>query len=539
MSNYLKLLSTITLVFITVLGSAQVRAKDSVALPIDTRFSICRHIPLSNDIVVSSFSSRSCGFTYLMRIEGYEESLTVHFPFVIEAISKDDLDRIWVLCHDDGGTYLIQLSSQLDIMDQKWIPFQITGHTSDIQLYFNGHWGVVIDHQCWIQDRVSDHWIQVPLVDEVVSLIPAPSKEAWMIQTAQQLYVMDGWGSYRSLYKDSIIRSVVLDVSGDVWILGMSQLVRFDRVQNIFEVWAELQFPYTLYKLCQIGDELVLLASHSHLLWQQMYKVPNSSGGNFESLEWNDDKLPLFFPETISWNWEFWMIGYNQYSYEIRKMEWVEDMGDPFLEDISPSLELTDILLERETIDSLYLMFTCSIRGLKEIPLTSIDYSIGNNQDNYCSISQWHKSNGLNYTITEDPRIEFSIIIPKSAVLQEASIDLEIMAINGKVYYHDQPLKISVPFAQLTSIRPHSVSQVPKLSFYPNPIQDLLYVSGIPQKGYILLQSMDNRQIKIMAIQPNQTVIIDTSDMVSGQYILHYQSRESTTSSSAIVVKQE
>jgi hypothetical protein len=534
-----KFVFSFALLFMLVITTAQIQLQERIALPIDIRFSMVHHIPLSDGELLSAFSGRSCGLTHLIKKQHDTTVVQVTLPFVTEALAKDELDRIWILSHTGSELSLIQINEQLQMVNQIWIPFHITPFLPDVHLVYNGQWGLLIDHQCWIQHMESDDWIALPIHDEVLKMIPGPNQGSWIVQTDKEVYICESSTSCLLLYKDSIIRTIMLSVEGDLWILGRSRLFKLDLDNQTIVVWSSLHNPSGLYALHPIGDELLLLHSSSHLLWQQYFRIPTQAGGTITPLQIGMEALPLFFPKCVSWNWELWIIGYNQYTYEVRKLG-IDDISgnNSTQEEILPAIELLSAQILGQTNDSLEVMLSISLNCLKDIPLNYLEMMIKEEDTKICSGSPWYKCPLQKDAGNQYPIAKINLTLPKDIQDFQSTVELEIFSINGKAYYPEKPIRISIPYNSfVSSAYPSVSSNKTALMVYPNPVTNTLFITGAHQHGQILIQSLDQRVMKKIDIRPDQVAVIDVSDLRYGQYLLHYQSATASTSGNALILK--
>jgi len=163
------------------------------------------------------------------------------------------------------------------------------------------------------------------------------------------------------------------------------------------------------------------------------------------------------------------------------------------------------------------------------LPLKLISFT--GTKQNSNALLQWTTSNEVNLSHFEIQRSDNGQVFTTIGTLRAGGNtysfpDINVFVSKANVFYRLKSVDTDGQFTY-TNIIKLSQQLSGSLTIYPNPVKDVLSISGLKQNGSILLYGMDGKLLKQLNVSA-QVMTIDMRVYAKGIYLLHYTAEGET-----------
>ena len=163
------------------------------------------------------------------------------------------------------------------------------------------------------------------------------------------------------------------------------------------------------------------------------------------------------------------------------------------------------------------------------LPLKLISFT--GTKQNSNALLQWTTSNEVNLSHFEIQRSDNGQVFTTIGTLRAGGNtysfpDINVFVSKANVFYRLKSVDTDGQFTY-TNIIKLSQQLFGSLTIYPNPVKDVLSISGLKQNGSILLYGMDGKLLKQLNVSA-QVMTIDMRVYAKGIYLLHYTAEGET-----------
>lgn len=157
------------------------------------------------------------------------------------------------------------------------------------------------------------------------------------------------------------------------------------------------------------------------------------------------------------------------------------------------------------------------------LPLSLISFS-GSKQNND-ALLQWKTANEINVSRFELQRSDDGVNFKTFATVPAGSNDYSmsdpgVFSTKAVMFYRLKSVDVNGRFAYSNNIK-LSAKPLETLTFFPNPVQSFVSISGLKQKGVLQLYNADGKLLQMQTVSA-QSVTIDMSNYPKGIYLLQY-----------------
>ncbi|MGC4101473.1 LamG-like jellyroll fold domain-containing protein [Ferruginibacter sp.] len=169
------------------------------------------------------------------------------------------------------------------------------------------------------------------------------------------------------------------------------------------------------------------------------------------------------------------------------------------------------------------------------LPVTLVSF-YGSKQNNDAQL-QWITANEINikrYEVerSDDGRNFIAIGSVNPGNTTYSFTDANVFSSRALVYYRLRSVDIDARFTYSPIIK--LATKVNALNIFPNPVKDVVTISGLQQKGMLRLFAVDGKLIQQQVVR-SQTLTLDLGKLNAGTYVLQYSNNDGVISTQKII----